>query len=198
MTHSMLRSPCGWFIGFGVVVTLPSLPVAAAAESAAGPAPWSANKIPAARAALTITEWRKAENRATCAPIALLEEAIEKGAKMRRANFHGGWAVAYDLPGKRSAFGVAGAGVSSEPGSFRWPNNIQWADGSRAGYGLEGGSGPNYLAYISIAGQGCLYNIWSALGKEHLERLLAQLRFVENGTATQQIAAPPSAPSSKQ
>ena len=43
---------------------------------------------------------------------------------------------------------------------------------------LEGGSGPNQLAYLTIPGQGCLYNVWSRLGVDHLEYLLGQLRFV--------------------
>ena len=30
-----------------------------------------------------------------------------------------------------------------------------------------------------IAGQGCLYNVWSRLGVPHLEYLLGQLRYVE-------------------
>lgn len=38
--------------------------------------------------------------------------------------------------------------------------------------------GPNQLAYLRIPGQDCLYNVWSALGRMHLEQLLAALRFV--------------------
>ena len=53
-----------------------------------------------------------------------------------------------------------------------------WADGSRAGYGPEGGQGPNQLAYLTISGRDCLYNVWSRIGIEHLEQLLAELRFV--------------------
>ena len=52
------------------------------------------------------------------------------------------------------------------------------ADGSTAGYGPEGGTGPAQLAYLRIAGQGCLYNVWSRLGRAHLEQLLGALRFV--------------------
>jgi hypothetical protein len=78
---------------------------------------------------------------------------------------------------------VAGTGTSSDPDSaeYRWPHERRWADGSIAGYGPEGGTGPNQLAYLRIAGQGCLYNVWSRLGREHLEFLLEQLRFVEPG-----------------
>jgi hypothetical protein len=101
------------------------------------------------------------------------------GATPRAATFSGGWAVAYDLPAIRSAFGVAGTGATIEGHIYdQWPNRIEWADGSFAEYGLEGGTGPNHLAYLRIAGQRCLYNVWSRLGQEHLEFLLEQLRFV--------------------
>jgi hypothetical protein len=53
-----------------------------------------------------------------------------------------------------------------------------FADGSRVGYGPEGGTGPNWLAYVRIPGQDCLYNVWSRQGRAQLEQLLAQLRFV--------------------
>jgi hypothetical protein len=125
-------------------------------------------------------EWRKAENRATCAAIAPAELGAGEGAIPRRANFAGGWAVAYDLPGKRSAFGVAGTGSkAAEPSYSEWEFSKEWSDGSTAGYGLEGGSGPGYLAYVRIRGQECLYNVWSNISREHLELLLESLRFVD-------------------
>ena len=126
-------------------------------------------------------EWQQAENRSSCALVAFVDTgSAGRGAVPRRANFSGGWAVAYDLPTKRSAFGIAGTGSSATAGdTYQWPDTIRWSDGSSATYGLEGGSGPNHLAYLTIAGQGCLYNVWSALGREHLEHLLGQIRFVE-------------------
>ncbi|HEY5610921.1 MAG TPA: hypothetical protein VIL97_06930 [Thermoanaerobaculia bacterium] len=33
-------------------------------------------------------------------------------------------------------------------------------------------------AYLRIAGQQCLYNLWSRLGRDHLELLLDELRLV--------------------
>jgi hypothetical protein len=74
---------------------------------------------------------------------------------------------------------VAGAGSSAGDSTYEWPDNIHWSDGSSVTYGPEGGTGPNQLGYLRIAGQGCLYNIWSRLGRDHLEYLLGQLRFVE-------------------
>ena len=98
----------------------------------------------------------------------------------RSATFSGGWAVAYDLPGERSAFGIAGTGSDAWADNVydAWPEKRVLEDGSRVGYGPEGGTGPNWLAYLRIPGQQCLYNVWSRRGKAHLEELLGQLRFV--------------------
>lgn len=123
--------------------------------------------------------WREAENRTTCAPLAPASIASTREGEPRAARFASGWGVAYDLPGQRSAFGVAGTGVlAAEPSYDEWPHHIEWSDGSTAGYGPEGGTGPNLLAYLRIPRQGCLYNVWSRLGREHLETLLGDLRFV--------------------
>lgn len=145
-------------------------------------APWREERLASAAVpAVYVTQWRKAENRATCALVAPRSAgAAAEGATPRAANFAGGWAVAYDLPDLRSAFGVAGAGVrAGEPSYANWPYVQQWDDGSRAEYGPEGGEGPNQLAYLRIQGQDCLYNVWSRLGREHLELLLRELRLVE-------------------
>jgi hypothetical protein len=115
-----------------------------------------------------------------CAPLAPSSFGEGAGAAARRANFGGGWGVAYDLPELRSAFGVAGTGArAADPSYAEWPHARVWRDGSRAEYGPEGGSGPNQLAYLRVSGQGCLYNVWSRLGRGHLEHLLEHLRFVD-------------------
>lgn len=147
----------------------------------AAPAPWS-------RAALAeevvppvyAAAWGDAENRASCALVAPVTLGAGADAVPREATFAGGWAVAYDLPDLRSAFGIAGTGVEAAAETYdEWPHRRTWADGSVAAYGPEGGSGPNQLAYLRIAGQGCLYNVWSRLGRTHLETLLEALRFVD-------------------
>lgn len=152
--------------------------------------PWSGARLSSAEVPYVYTTvWRSAENRKRCALLAFRDTgapgtlAAGKGANPRAATFAGGWGVAYDLPGQRSAFGVAGAGVkvegdSSAPIYDAWPYHRTWSDGSRVGYGPEGGTGPNQLAYLRIPGQNCLYNVWSRLGVAHLEALLEQLRFV--------------------
>jgi hypothetical protein len=144
------------------------------------PAPWSAAPLPRTEVPPSYLQaWEGAENRASCALLIPASLGEGSGADTRVANFSGGWGVAYDQPELRSAFGVAGTGVEAEAPSFhQWPFSVEWDDGSSAGYGPEGGSGPNQLAYLRVRGQGCLYNVWSRLGRTHLEYLLGQLRFV--------------------
>ena len=146
-------------------------------------APWSAAPLDASAVpGVYPAEWRAAENRGTCALIAPVTVA-RADAVPRAATFSGGWGVAYDLPDQRSAFGIAGTGTTPGPGTYdAWPHRIEWRDGSTAGYGPEGGSGPSQLAYVEITGQDCLYNVWSRLGVDHLEWLLGQLRFVAIGS----------------
>ena len=157
------------------------LATACATAPAAPRAPWREarlrrDEIPA----VYLQQWEKAENRAECALIVPRSLGDGAGATPRAANFGGGWGVAYDLPELRSAFGVAGAGVkATDPAYAKWPYVQQWDDGSRAEYGPEGGTGPNQLAYVRIRGQQCLYNVWSRLGRAHLELLLRELRLVE-------------------
>ena len=171
----------------------PAQPGAPAGEGPSGtaePPPWAADPVAAADVPrVYLKEHRKAENRETC-PLMVLTVADE-GARPRRANFSGGWAVAYDKKGLagtrpsgeacadcgRSAFGIAGAGVE-KGGGPSWPREILWADGSRAGYGPEGGTGPQSLAFVEAADAGCLYNVWSAQGEEHLVSLINGLRRV--------------------
>ena len=172
------------------IVTLSALAVAAcggrsvtpgpAPEPPAEPpaAPWSGptlapDDVPSAY----LEAWRGAENRERCALLAFRDP--EPVGEARVAEFGGGWGVAWDLPGQRSAYGVAGTGVEPGPDTYDdWPHRLRWADGSEAGYGPEGGRGPNQLAYLRVSGEACLYNVWSRLGVEHLEGLLESLRLV--------------------
>lgn len=151
---------------------------------------------------LVEAEWRSAANRASCAPLALRSAGGIKGTP-RPATFSGGWAIAFDQPDRRSAFGVAGTGLTpADRADFavkvdrlarQWPLIRRWdaranlPAGSAAGYGLEGAvayptadqaSGRQSLAYLRIPGQACLYNVWSKLGRDHLELLLGELEMV--------------------
>jgi hypothetical protein len=125
-------------------------------------------------------QWSAAANRATCSLFALTKLGVESPAVPRAASFSGGWAVAYDMPQLRSAFGIAGTGSSATDETYAgWPNHLRWSDGSSADYGPEGGTGPNQLAYVRIAGEGCLYNVWSRAGDGHLEQLIEGIRRVK-------------------
>ncbi len=164
--------------------------------------------MPASEATPVLAEqWQAADNSASCA--ALSPEGGIAGATPRAANFAGGWAVAWDAPDGpgmnadgtfcencgRSAVGVAGAGVPAEESVITsWPNVVEFDDGSIVGYGIEGAAGselvvddpatgavdsPTQLAFLSVAGQDCLYNIWSRRSESELLDVIDRLRFVE-------------------
>lgn len=144
-------------------------------------------------------QWAKAENRERCAAVAFTDVGGGTGTA-RPANFSGGWAVAFDQPGLRSAYGVAGPGLLKTDGppyaqarelARQWPYFMELGHLERpsfAGYGVEGaqrypagnadGAGLNSLAYVRIHRQHCTYNVWSRLGRAHLEVLLGGLRLL--------------------
>ncbi len=149
---------------------------------------------------LILVQWAQAENRADCAPLAFSDDGGQPSAA-RPATFSGGWAVAFDLPGRRSAYGVAGTGLlpPDPSGDTEQPQGLaaQWPyfrklpalpQPAFAGYGVEGainyaatdseGLSARSLAYVRVGGQKCLYNVWSRLGRTHIERLLDGLRMV--------------------
>lgn len=179
------------------------------ADSNASPAPPPSGERQPANPALTVApllaekvaraQWSKAANRDACAPLGLKSDA-KAGGTPRPATFSGGWAVAFDRPDRRSAYGFAGAGLLPEDRADfavkvdrlakQWPYIRRWdagdnlPTGSAAGYGLEGakdyptgssGFGQQSLAYLRIPGQTCQYNVWSKLGRDHLELLLGEL-----------------------
>ncbi|HUF18669.1 MAG TPA: hypothetical protein VMS12_11565 [Thermoanaerobaculia bacterium] len=157
--------------------------------------PWSGNSITRGEVRnVTLQEWAKAVNRGTCSPLAFSSLDAGEGATPRPANFSGGWAVAYDKPNApgvfangefcescgRGAFGIAGTGLEADAGSDpAGAELMEWADGSRAALFLQGGTGPAHLAYLTVAGERCLYHVWTYLGHDHLEHLLGSLRYVE-------------------
>lgn len=146
--------------------------------------PWQRGpQVPSTRgdAVVVAQAWSAAENRRSCAPLTFNSVRFSPGPtpRPRIAYFGGGWGVAWDQPGRRSAFGVAGAGViAREADVLRWPTVIRYSDGSAVGYGLVGDRGPGHLAYLRVRGQRCLYNVWSDLGVAHLRRLVGQIRRV--------------------
>lgn len=129
-----------------------------------------------------VTAWNAADNRTWCSALAIADPSITQGYTAREAEFGGGWGVAWDAPDLRSAFGVAGVGLAPEPDTAsRWPGVVTYPDGSMLGYGGEGfeAGNPKRLGELVIPGEGCVHQIWSELGDEHLVSVVASLRFVE-------------------
>jgi len=155
--------------------------------------PWSSDRLPSRAAPRPLLRvWRHADNRAWCAPLAPATlGAGGEGAHARAASFDGGWAVEFDKQGTpgidargnlcescgRATFGIAGTGLTPEEVDDARPEP-RWADGSRARVEVaEGSSGR--VATLVVEGQGCVYQVWSFLGEEHLNELVTQLRFVD-------------------
>lgn len=168
----------------------PSLPAAPWAD-----APLAQRDVPPA----LLAAWRRAENRAWCAPVAPRSLGTGAGARPRRGTMvDRGWSVEFDRPGApglaadgsacprcgRGTFGIVGAAltpeetfdVESTPAAFR--------DGSRLAVERPAAEGEPAAATLEIAGQGCVYQVWSFLGEEHLRGLVDELRFVETGRET--------------
>lgn len=155
-------------------------------------APWNAH-APAAAPRIILDQWSRADNRATCAPLTIADVGDRaRGGTARRANFSGGWAVAWDVPGLpgrdasgypcatcgRGAFGIAGAGVTVGPDYENAPSRhrLDYAGQNWVTYDLEGSTGPNWLAQIRVDDQQCVYQLWSFLGRDHLEHLIRNVR----------------------
>ena len=188
--------------------TTTTVPDASTTTIAGRAAPWSGHALgPDAVPAVARETWAAAENAAGCALLFPADPgALAQGAVLHERYFGGGWGLAWDLPSGpgrwapggeycpdcgREAFGVAGTGGDATGSEDAiWPNRLEWtyepepgAVYSHAGYGYEGvtsgGSGEPMLSYLFIEDQGCMYNVWSFLGEEHLLALIEQLRFVE-------------------
>ncbi len=179
-------------------------------------APWSAAPLGAADVpAVLASEWAAADNRGWCSALFPADpDSLASGATVRARYAGGGWGIAWDLPsgpGRYSdggeycpdcggeAFGIIGVGFAADPADIEiWPEQVDWSDGSVAGYGYEGvtatdeGETPPHLAYVHVSGQGCNYNVWSFLGEDHLLTLMSRLRLVEG------MQAPPVVPVGQQ
>ncbi len=148
-------------------------------------APWSNSAINNSETdAVYQQEWMRSESKSLCPILAIPSKAASHltGHTVRRANFSGGWGVAYDLPNIRSAYGVANVGTANLDDTFNaWPYNITYQDGSILGYGHEGNDpSENWLAYLIIPQNNCFYNIWSTQSKEHLEKIILDLRIISD------------------
>lgn len=177
---------------------LSGLPAAPWAE-----APLASNEVPAP----ILTAWARAENRTQCAPLAPASFGAADGAQARMsALVEGGWAVEFDrrgMPGMnqagescrrcgRGVFGIAGTGMSpdelvSEEDDATSPTPT-FADGGHLMVEAPAEGESVAAATLTVGGQGCVYQVWSFLGEEHLRELVAGLRLVEV-RETAQVAA---------
>ena len=173
-----------------------TLPEFSRAELADLPAaPWASARRGAAEVPAVLMAWASAENRNWCAPMA--PPALE-GVSARASELDGGWVVEFDQPGQpgvgidgeacsdcgRGVFGIAGTSMGIDE-MIETPRP-SFADGSATEVSPEDGSVVS--ATIAVPGQGCVYQVWSFLGAEHLEVMMGSLRFVETSTSTTQVA----------
>lgn len=146
-----------------------------------GSAPWDAGTLSLADVPdVLVEEWRRAENQLWCSALYPIDPGVE-GTTLRRAEFSGGWGLAWDLPELRSAFGVAGVGSPAwDDIATRMPNAVTYGD-QVVGYGGEGfdPAAEQRLAEFAIPGQLCAYQVWSKLGDAHLLELIDSLRTVD-------------------
>jgi hypothetical protein len=152
----------------------------------------------AERRDVALAEWSKSKNWFTCAAMAFTDDGVADGHPRPLNEERGGWAVAFDQETRRSLdgdYGIAGSGVAVEdflrggqPYSKEYDGKGFLAAGSRVEYGPPlgqrysasnpDGVGQLSLAYLTVPGQGCVYKVWSKLGKHHLEFLLDHLKLV--------------------
>lgn len=158
-------------------------------------APWASAPRVADEVPAVLMAWATAENRNWCAPLA--PPAIE-GVSARASELDGGWIVEFDQPGQpgvgadgeacsdcgRGAFGIAGTSMGVDE-MIESPRP-SYADGSATEMSPEDGS--VISATIAVPGQGCVYQVWSFLGADHLEQMMSSLRFVETSQQTTQVA----------
>lgn len=169
-------------------------------------APWSgralaSDQVPAA----LLQAWANAANREVCAPIAVREL---EGASARVSELvEGGWAVEFDRRGQpgmspsgeacrscgRGVFGIAGTEMTpdllaGEDEGTELPTP-SFADGSHLTIETPEDGERVAAATLTVRGQGCVYQVWSFLGEEHLRQLVQQLRRVEVRPPATTIAA---------
>ena len=172
-------------------------------------APWASAPLAARDAPAQILEaWESAENRGWCAPIAPRTMGAAAGARARTSRLYGGWAVEFDrrgLPGLdrdgnpcehcgRGVFGIAGTSMS--PDQLVDADGEQtvlvpsYRDGSHSEIEVNEADGENVAAAsITVVGQGCVYEVWSFLGADHVAALVNELRLVEQPATRDAVIA---------
>jgi len=153
------------------------------------PAPWASEHmaLQAAPAAL-VRAWRTADNRTWCAPVA--PTTLGGSVRARTGEVEGGWMVEFDRTGApgvmangrtcarcgRAAFGIVGTSMTPDQEEDAVP---AFNDGSRTEIEAPVERGEAAAATLTVAGQGCVYQVWSFLGEDHVRELVQSLRLVD-------------------
>lgn len=157
-------------------------------------APWSAEHLaqPAAPRQL-LQAWHRAENHGWCAPLAPTTLGAGEGARARSGSYASGWSLEFDHRGSagmtargelcetcgRGSFGVAGTAMSVEEAQdLIGATATVMADGGRIDV-QESSDDSSVVATIIVPGQDCVYQVWSFLGRAHLDALVSSLRIVD-------------------
>jgi hypothetical protein len=156
-------------------------------------APWRSPAVPRSQVPAEFLEvWQRATNRSTCGllvPTGLGPEMEGAVAKTSDVNDNAGWNIRYRKAGAivevLGLFDRDARPEDQQPASF----SKTWADGSVAQYGPDDPGGPlsgnldpegsANEAVLVVTGQQCAYRIYDTLGKTHLEKVFAGLRFAE-------------------
>ncbi len=160
----------------------------------AAAAPWGAEHLAADAAPRQLLQaWGRAENQGWCAPLAPATLGAGQGARARAGAAPGGWSLEYDRRGTagigadgglcetcgRGAFGVTGTAMSAEDAEdLLGAGATVLADGGRIDV-QSGSDDPAAVATLVVPGQDCVYQVWSFLGRPHLDELVASLRLVD-------------------
>lgn len=155
------------------------------ALAALPPAPWSESPVEVLHAPeALLRSWAAAENRGWCAPLA----SLSADGTPRAVDLDGGFGVVFDVPGQRGVDGAGevcddcGTGTFGVAGTMMTPAELgdetlapSYRDGSYAEVAADGGVAS---ATFTVPGEGCVYQVWSFLGEEHLRTLLGGIRRV--------------------
>ena len=152
-------------------------------------APWGGERLAVdAIPAEILAAWTNADNGQWCAPLML------PGAQsVRAAALDGGWSLEVDQRGApgvrangqtcrrcgRSAFGIAGTSMAVDTLNDQETDQAPaptFADGSIVQ--VEGEEEGVASATVTVGGQGCIYQVWTFLGEDHLRQLVEGLRIV--------------------
>jgi hypothetical protein len=155
-------------------------------------APWSGRTLlPEHVPPELLRAWARADNRARCAP--MMPELVQ-GVAARAMALDGGWGVVFDSPGEAgitadgepctrcglSAYGIAGTAATPDDWADLGPAHLEprFRDGSLVELEPTEETGGALTATIVVKGQGCVYQLWTFLGEDHLSDLVGGLRRV--------------------